>query len=323
MDIFIQIASYCDPELIHTIRDCLANADNPQNLKFCIGWQRREEDDSIKEFFNDPRFIILSIPYKDTKGCCWMRHKIQQFYSGEKYTLQLDSHHRFIKGWDTTLIEMFETLQQKCKKPLITAYLPSYNPENDPAERSNEPWKIKYEKTVDGHISTHPSFMKGTEPIPAQFYSGHFTFTLGIFCIEVQHDPNLYFMGEEINIGIRAFTHGYDMFHPHVVIAWHEYTRKNRQKHWDDDEEWWKKDLSSKEHYKKFLENIYSPSREFGIGERSVTEYPNIHLLSENLKEIDETWQNWVKENSELGVDKKTIDDILVKAGFKPSVVSD
>ena len=79
-----------------------------------------------------------------------------------------------------------------------------------------------------------------TEPIPSRFYSAHFCFTLGEFVKEVQHDPEYYFHGEEISIAVRAFTHGYDLFHPHKVIAWHEYTRNGRTKHWDDNLEWGK-----------------------------------------------------------------------------------
>ena len=36
MKIFIQIASYRDPELVPTLRDCIANADNPSDLVFGI-----------------------------------------------------------------------------------------------------------------------------------------------------------------------------------------------------------------------------------------------------------------------------------------------
>jgi hypothetical protein len=77
-------------------------------------------------------------------------------------------------------------------------------------------------------------------PVPSRFYSAHFCFTLGIFSKEVQHNPNFYFHGEEISIAVRAFTHGYDLFHPHRVVLWHEYTRNGRTKHWDDDKDWWK-----------------------------------------------------------------------------------
>lgn len=259
--IFVQIASYRDPELIPTIRDCIENADFPENLRFGICWQRAEED-NIDDYIYDYRFTIIDVPYTETKGCCWARNKIQQCYKGEKYTLQLDSHHRFSKGWDTTLIQMYEELQNKGhKKPLITAYVPSYNPEKDPEDRIQVPWKIIFDRiTAEKQILCKPDYVMNYkeihEPIPAQFYSAHFAFTTGLFCKEVQHDPELYFTGEEMNITIRAFTHGYDLFHPHLVIAWHEYTRKNRQKHWDDDKEWWKKDVHSKNHYKEFLKKM-------------------------------------------------------------------
>jgi hypothetical protein len=50
----------------------------------------------------------------------------------------------------------------------------------------------------------------------------------------VPYDPNYYFHGEEISMTVRAFTHGYDLFQPHRVVLWHEYTRRYRTKHWDD-----------------------------------------------------------------------------------------
>ena len=76
--------------------------------------------------------------------------------------------------------------------------------------------------------------------MPARFYSAHFCFAPGSFCLEVPHDPNYYFHGEEISVAVRAYTWGYDLFHPHKIICWHEYTRKNRTKQWDDDKEWYK-----------------------------------------------------------------------------------
>jgi hypothetical protein len=88
---------------------------------------------------------------------------------------------------------------------------------------------------------TIPNWETLTEPITSRFYSAHFCFTLGVFSKEVQHNPNFYFHGEEISIAVRAYTHGYDLFHPHKVVIWHEYTRNGRTKQWDDDKEWYKK----------------------------------------------------------------------------------
>jgi hypothetical protein len=64
--------------------------------------------------------------------------------------------------------------------------------------------------------------------------SGHFFFTIGKHCVEYKYDPEIYFAGDEISLSIRSFTLGYDLFHPHKVIVWHEYIRSKNKKHWDD-----------------------------------------------------------------------------------------
>jgi hypothetical protein len=241
--IFIQIASYRDPQLLPTVRDCIANAKHPENLVFGICWQR-DKTESLEEFTTDKRFKIIDVPYAESKGACWARNQIQQLYNNEEYTMQLDSHHRFVKDWDVLLIDMIKQLQAKGhKKPLLTSYIPSFDPDNDPGARIHEPWKMDFDRFIpEGAVfflpSTIDNWREMNEPMPSRFYSAHFCFTLGEFSVEVQHDPEYYFHGEEISIAARAFTHGYDLFHPHRVVAWHEYTRKGRTKHWDDNKKW-------------------------------------------------------------------------------------
>lgn len=245
-NIFVSIASYRDPELLPTLRDLISNAKHPENLVFSIAWQHSKEDvwDTLDEFKNDPRFKIIDIDYKDSKGACWARHVVQQNYQQEDYYLQLDSHHRFIKDWDIECIKMIKQLEKAGhEKPLLTAYIPSYNPENDPQERQQEPWWLTFDRFIpEGAIfflpATIPGWQEMTQPVPSRFLSAHFIFTLGKWCQEVPYDPELYFHGEEISLAARSYTHGYDLFHPHRVIAWHEYTRKGRTKQWDDDKEW-------------------------------------------------------------------------------------
>lgn len=244
--IFIQIASYRDPQLVPTLKSMIENAKNPQNLRIGIAWQHHPEDawDNLDEYKEDSRFRILDINYKESKGVCWARHAVQQLYDGEQYTLQIDSHHRFVENWDEISIDMLKKLQKEGhKKPLLTAYIPSFDPDNDPAARIQEPWKMNFDRFIpEGAIFFLPanfdSFNDKNRPARARFYSAHFAFTVGQFCTEVKHDPEYYFHGEEISIAVRAFTHGYDLFHPNKVIAWHEYTRKGRSKQWDDDPVW-------------------------------------------------------------------------------------
>jgi hypothetical protein len=135
---------------------------------------------------------------------------------------------------------MLKGLQSKGhKKPLLTAYLPGYFPKNDPEGRNIEVWHTNYDRFMpEGPIFITPDYVPNwrdiKEPIPARLYSGHFAFTLGSFVHDIPHDPDLYFHGEETSIAIRAFTHGYDLFHPHIPIIWHEYTREGKTRHWDD-----------------------------------------------------------------------------------------
>ena len=246
MKIFIQIASYRDPQLIPTIKSALENAKKPENLVFAIARQFNPDDkfDDLSDYKNDERFRILDILYTESKGACWARNQIQQLYNKEQYTLQIDSHMRFAPNWDVDMINMVKDLQKKgYKKPLLTGYVSSFDPDNDPQGRTQEPWRMVFDRFIpEGAVfflpETIPGWQNLTEPVKSRFYSAHFCFTLGKFAKEVQHDPEFYFHGEEISIAARAYTHGYDLFHPHKVMIWHEYTRKGRTKQWDDDSQW-------------------------------------------------------------------------------------
>ena len=285
--IFVQIASYRDPELIPTIKDMIENADKPKNLRLSIVRQFHPDDkfDDLSEYENDNRFRVVDIPHKEAKGVCWARHLTQEAYDGEEYTLQLDSHMRFEKGWDTLAIGMIKQLQKKgIKKPLLTGYVSSYNPENDPKGRITKPWRMVFDRFIpEGAVFFLPEDIPGwedlTEPVPSRFYSAHFCFTLGKFSEEVRHDPEFYFHGEEISIAVRAYTHGYDLFHPHRIIAWHEYTRKGRTKHWDDNKDWGKRNSDSHSKNRRLFSmdgEVYDEDEfgKYGFGkERTLEDY--------------------------------------------------
>jgi len=246
MKIFIQIASYRDPELVKTVKSAIENSKNPKNLVFGIARQFHPDDkfDDLSEYKDDKRFRILDIPYLESQGACWARNQIQQLYKNEKYTLQIDSHMRFAPNWDEEMIKMIKQLQKKGhKKPLLTGYVSSFDPDNDPQGRVQDPWRMVFDRFIpEGAVfflpETIPGWQDLTEPVTSRFYSAHFCFTLGEFSVEVQHDPEYYFHGEEISIAARAYTWGYDLFHPHKTLIWHEYTRKGRTKQWDDDKKW-------------------------------------------------------------------------------------
>lgn len=234
-NIFIQIASYRDVQLLPTIRDCIAMARHPENLTFGICWQH-DDTESLEEFINDPRFKIVDVPYTESLGCCWARSKTQELYNGETYTMQIDSHMRFVDGWDVMCVDMIKDLQSNGhKKPMLTGYPPSFFPDKEPEGRMKYPIKVEFGNFYEqGAVNLKPHKLEGwenmTSPATAKYFSAGFCFTLGQFCTEVPYDPNLFFRGEEITMTIRAYTNGYDFFHPHRIITWHEYTRATSPK---------------------------------------------------------------------------------------------
>lgn len=264
--IFVQMASYRDPELVLTLCDLIERAEQPEALRVVVCRQHALHE-TIGEFFTrgfgrwrvdtSGEYMIhtldycgasvelIDVPYPDSQGACWARNLIQQHYRGERYTLQLDSHHRFVEGWDRLSVDMLESLRPASAKPVLTAYLPQYLPHADPAGRGRDPLVLRFSRfSPQGVVMLRtialpnlPDHGATQQPVPARFYSAHFAFADGCFATEVQHDPQYFFLGEEISISARAYTHGYDLYHPHCVVAWHEYTRKGRVKIWDDHSE--------------------------------------------------------------------------------------
>jgi hypothetical protein len=267
--IFVQIASYRDPELLPTIKNCIENAKYPEHLTFGICWQHSEDDewDTLDEYKDNPAFTIMDVKWNDSLGLCWARHQIQKMYKDEKYTMQIDSHHRFIQDWDEEMIEMLKLTGSP--KPILTSYAGMYDPKENKL-LNQDPYKMVPDKfTPGGTILFYPHSIENWEqldkPIPARFVSGHFFFTIGEHCKEYHYDPNIYFAGDEISLSIRSYTLGYDLFHPHRLLIWHEYTREGRTKHWTDfnnetkeaglvKDAWWDMDNESKRRLRHMLQ---------------------------------------------------------------------
>jgi hypothetical protein len=299
--IYVMIAAYRDPELVPTIRDCLAKAAHPERLTFGICWQHTKDatadthdswDADFAEYKDRPEFRVMDVAWQDSRGACWARHNVQKQWSGERYCLQLDSHHRFVEGWDEILVEMLSTLSQTgSKKPIITAYACPYTP-GKPLRPETGPYRMDCHFSGDIILFT-PSviinYEKFERPFPARFTSGHFLFTYGFHCRDCLYDPELYFTGEEISLTVRSFTHGYDLFHPHRVVIYHEYTREGRTKHWDDfndtkkttgtiKQTWGELDGPSKNRVRRLLGQLPPDAEDentpYGLGtERTLKEY--------------------------------------------------
>ena len=162
-------------------------------------------------------------------------------------------------------------------KPILTAYMPPYDPRNDPQGRASTVFRIHLRERHQGmlfRLIGHeiPLWRQLTRPVPAHFTSLHFLFAEGSFNREIAFDPSIYFFADEVAIALRAYTHGFDLFHPHRILGWHLYDRATRITHWSDQPGW----IAQQEASCRTLRQLYRGRLfgKYGIGEvRSVSDY--------------------------------------------------
>ena len=80
---------------------------------------------------------VLRMDWRDARGPGWARAAIQKaLFDGEDYYLQIDSHTRFVSGWDERLLCMVE----RCGSPkaVISTYPLPYHGHAQRAMRSEE-----------------------------------------------------------------------------------------------------------------------------------------------------------------------------------------
>lgn len=235
----MQIASYRDRDLPYTIDSALENARDPQRLTFGICWQYDETTlTDLDHVIPDSRFRVAQFYYEESLGCCWARHQTNQLYDGEAYTLQIDAHSRFAPEWDTRFIEMLNSLDSE--KPLISTYPAPFTETTDGAKLATNCGVQRLElRKLHKDLSTTLRGEKvedATQCVKHPFIAAGQIFTRGQFCRDVEYDPELYYSGEEINLAVRAFSHGYDSFVPNQDLLWHRY-KHSMPTHWGDHSE--------------------------------------------------------------------------------------
>jgi hypothetical protein len=293
--IFVSIAAYRDPQLVPTIQDCIAKAGDPYRLRFGICWQHAPDDDPLP-YVPDECFRILDVDWKESKGACWARSEVMKLWRSEAWFLQVDSHCRFARDWDLKLIECMK--QTGSAKPILSTYATPFTP--GPNEVLTEgPLQMAFQGfTEDGIPYMKPFAIPNPQsltcPRHARFLSAGFLFTSGSFVEEIGYDPDLYFVGEETAMTLRAFTSGYDLFHPHQTILWHDYGRPDALKHWGDhikanniSREWHELDSLSKKKVRRLMDG--KPVDDYGLGTaRTLQEYQDYAGLSFALRKAQD-----------------------------------
>jgi [Skp1-protein]-hydroxyproline N-acetylglucosaminyltransferase len=177
-------------------------------------------------------------------GPVYARHVGYRMYRGEYYALQVDAHVFFVKEWDVQIIHQFRSTGNEMA--VLTTYLTDLENSIDPTTHMSKvfsrpimcetDWETNDEGNRfylrNGQQPENEPFVKGTPQLEPYWAAG-FSFGRGHFVMQVPYDAYLpmIFQGEEINIGLRAFTYGYDFYAPEFSVCFHMYASgKNAKK---------------------------------------------------------------------------------------------
>lgn len=245
MTIFISIASYRDPELSRTIKSAIDNAFCPEDLYFGIVLQEVEKYEPDLSWV--PNLKLTSFHPRDARGAGFARAHAMKLYDNQDYYLQIDSHTRFEKNWDSICIDQINKAKEisNNNKVILSYFPPPFRVETDEKETF-----VKSSKTHPPYATKQkPKLTKRNEwtaerielsdkqrklPELSTTVLGGFIFADGSIVEEVPYDPEISFFGEEICFAVRAWTRGWDIYSPSATILYHFYTREGYKKIWKD-----------------------------------------------------------------------------------------
>ena len=334
--ILIEIASYHDPQLLNTINSAIIQADYPDRVYFAVCYQGDETED-LEKLKKIKNCKIKWLKEKESRGSCYARYLCQQMLEDEKYVYQIDSHMRFVKHWDTLIIN--ELLSLNDKKAAISFY-----PQNCTEEMMTLPLNDKvFDNPTAGGMMYVVGFRDKDSPFVkilcesmekndprahkrnAVISGGNF-FAFSEAHKEAIHDPDMYFYGDELFMSISLFTHGWNVYNSDLCYIYHQYNRKNQKfskvENAIDNEKNRLYDLLKHKNNKAYL-------KKYNIGtERTIEEYEKfsgidfenriIYLNAETGELENEQYKNKIsyfsKKKSELenNQNKKEKIDVIV-----------
>ena len=247
----MQIASYRDPQLGPTLHDLITKATQPELLHIGVCLQLEPGDATDCGVATLPsgaalrgaRLSLDVVAASTSGGVCWARTRSQGLWTGEPFTLQIDSHMRFAAGWDQHLLDCWA----RCNDPraVISVY-PNAFELPDVCDTARLP--VMAAKHFDDQgllrqqaLSTYryPEEVP-PQPLPSACLAAGLLFGPGALIAAAPYDPDLYFDGEEISLGLRLWTRGFNFYNPDRLLIFHLYKRVGEANitHWADHADW-------------------------------------------------------------------------------------
>ena len=219
MSTFVAIPCYDDDDIAPTVASALGQAAGDVRVGVCL----QTDDDACEASLRALGADVIRVPLDEARGCAWARSLAASLWGGEEWLLKCDAHHRFAPGWDAELAEQIRGIAHADGRAALTAYLPS------PAGIADFQSQCcvmtaKGGWSVMGWGLQAETWAVQDAPLPSRFLSGHFLFApAALWLAECPDDPWIQFAGEETSMGLRAWTNGWNLWHPRRNVATHRY----------------------------------------------------------------------------------------------------
>ncbi|KAL7570546.1 hypothetical protein ACA910_004318 [Epithemia clementina (nom. ined.)] len=175
---------------------------------------------------------VLYVHESESQGPAMARYYASKLWGGETYFVQCDSHLQFADHWDAKYIAELQATRNY-PKSVLSSYPPGFQEgtSDGMVHETGGARLCSCETRVDDpnpilRINVGHGY-KGDEERPTQipFIAAGFFFARSEFLRDVPFDPLLpwCFMGEEIALSMRAWTHGWDIYAPRKNLIAHQY----------------------------------------------------------------------------------------------------
>ena len=263
--IYVAIASYRDFQCSQTVESIFKRAAHPERIRVAVIDQIRldirigGEDMPCSVPPEGPCDInpeqatckyqshidYFTMDAELSVGPVFARHLGHRLYRGEYFAMQSDAHVEFVLGWDDEIIEQWHTA--KNEMAILSTYLSGVEKHMNvtTGKRTSKARPIMCQSDFEGqgdlkHLR-HGQQPEGTPhihdmPTLNPFWAAGFSFARGHFVVNIPYDQHLpwIFQGEEISIGLRGFSYGYDYYSPEKAACYHYYHRKNIPLFWEN-----------------------------------------------------------------------------------------
>lgn len=234
-NILVSLIAYRERYLAETIKSCLENAKNPENIYFSVvSEQLKPELHANLSFVDESKIVYKKYDLSEYRGILWSRGKTTEVDFDYDYILFTCGHNLFGHHWDTESLSDLDKAKKLAKKPILTCTGPEFEHNkldgavnfDVPSKRIKPTYRPKIADTYVPGYGFPNEFLSAVpetdEVLPDTYLQFSWVFAEKSFIDEIPLDPDMGCHGEEISITVRAWAKGWRIFSSQKNLYYHD-----------------------------------------------------------------------------------------------------